>query len=123
MQIYNERHYPDYNQVKLELLTFQRNICKSKTIYQFYLDKYIKNFNDGYYGTWEIFYNQYLYKIMEYLKYVHKNTMLKCKIIKNKLIIKKFIRNNLYHYLYKPKGIRYKKIQNHFNLSFSIKCS
>ena len=114
MQIYNDRDYPDFEEIKLELFKFQKKVCNSKTLFEYYLDKYIGNYNKGYFGTWDIFYNQVLYKILTYLKDIHIQKKNKCKIFTNRLIIKKFIRNNLNHYLYKPGSIRFKSTKSNF---------
>ena len=120
MQVYNDADYPDFNDIKKELFIFQKNICESKILYQYYINNYVKNYNNGYFGTWYIFYNHIIYNLLNYLKIIHNNYMSKCKIIKSRLIIKKFIRNNIYHHLYKPDGLRFKQIKNHFDLLLTI---
>jgi len=117
MQVFNEDDYPEFDEIKKELCLSQNKICESKTLYKYYLDKYIKDYNSGYYGDWDSFYFHYKLKIVDFLKKIKYNDDKKCKKLKNNLILKKFIRNNLDHYLYKPNGLRYHLVKNHFDLS------
>ena len=117
MQVFNDNDYPEFDEVKEELLLFQNKICKSKTIYNYYLDRYIRDYNSGYYGDWESFYIHNIFEILDYLKEINLKCKRKCKILKDNLILKKFFRDNINHYLYKPNGLRYYLIKSHFDLS------
>ena len=112
MQIYNEADYPTTDYVKYLL---KKNFNQVNPVLFDYYFTIIVDPYKGYFGEWEEFYYVTYYELESKLRNKLIKERIKLDKIAKHLVIKKFIRNFINYWLYRPGGRGYKLAKKHFN--------
>ena len=113
MQIWYEDSYPNKTEVKEIIQKYFKNI--NPYLFNFYFEKLSIECNE-YYGDWENFYYVNVYDI---INTINKNLLeykTRSSKILNNLILKKFMRDYINYCKYKPNGLEFDNIKEHFRM-------